>query len=445
MANTNMSVARRNSALVMIATTVIFSGVACQSTRQSSVEDPFIESSAAVHRSASTATARANNEFVPMTGADEPVAAKKTVTANAEMDDEPAVVQVTFTPAEARCPMPRFEDAPCPHNGLAGPHVGAADLPALVHGGDHGPYDPHDYKDEYLCDGGDRGYPVHYDAFNRLGLDTEDTIAEFVDVDGHRHVKPTTRTCIYAPRFAAIRTVDAAHSEGLVLGATTSERTTMGAGIRTRLVANAHAQRDAGVGIRVRSRASGVDADTNRDELDQVDRAAGNTKLVNGFENISFLRSGRIEQEDRPVLARKIAAAVTWSRDQMPFVVATLEGAGEVQATAAAAEVIGREVEIEPARLRIVKLADKQSAQRGEIVKFTIRYDNLGGEPLHHLRIVDNLTTRLEYVDDSADSDRAGRLVVEDNGEGSLVLTFEVDEPVNGGEGGVVSFSARVR
>ena len=64
-----------------------------------------------------------------------------------------------------------------------------------------------DHPDEYLIDGGDRALPIHYDRFNRQGLDTEDTVAEYVDHLGRRHVKPTNRVAIYAPRFGAVRSV----------------------------------------------------------------------------------------------------------------------------------------------------------------------------------------------------------------------------------------------
>jgi uncharacterized repeat protein (TIGR01451 family) len=84
-------------------------------------------------------------------------------------------------------------------------------------------------------------------------------------------------------------------------------------------------------------------------------------------------------------------------------------------------------------------------AQSGDIVEFTIRYDNLGPNTVHHVRIADNLTPRLAYVDDSATSDREGRLVVQDNGEGSLVLVWELTNPLPPKTGGVVSFKARIR
>ena len=79
------------------------------------------------------------------------------------------------------------------------------------------------------------------------------------------------------------------------------------------------------------------------------------------------------------------------------------------------------------------------------MLTFTIRYDNVGDHELRQVRIVDNLTPRLEYLPDSASSDRDGVIHVEDNNEGSVVLTFELDEPLPGRTGGILTFKARVR
>jgi hypothetical protein len=42
------------------------------------------------------------------------------------------------------------------------------------------------FPDEYLFDGGDREYPVHYNSGNMVGVETEDTVAEFHDHQGNR-------------------------------------------------------------------------------------------------------------------------------------------------------------------------------------------------------------------------------------------------------------------
>ena len=66
-------------------------------------------------------------------------------------------------------------------------------------------------------------------------------------------------------------------------------------------------------------------------------------------------------------------------------------------------------------------------------------------EGLAESAVDDNLSPRLEYIEDSAECDAKGRLDVQDNGEGSLILKWILDEPVPGGKGGVVSFKALVR
>jgi len=95
----------------------------------------------------------------------------------------------------------------------------------------------------------------------------------------------------------------------------------------------------------------------------------------------------------------------------------------------------------QPGQLRLVKTADRELAEIGDVITFTIRYDNLGPREIDAVRIVDNLTPRLEYVADSS----TGQMLVEDNGEGSQVLTWVLPEPLQPGAGGVITFQARVK
>ena len=133
-------------------------------------------------------------------------------------------------------------------------------------------------------------------------------------------------------------------------------------------------------------------------------------------------------------------------RNENPVMTARVESLGQVEVKFRAAEMVGTEPEEnEPGRLKIVKLADTKTAKPGDTITFVIRYDNVGERPLHDLRIVDNLTPRLEYIEDSATSDRAGDITLEDNAEGSAVLTFKFDQPLPGGKGGVVTFQCKVR
>jgi uncharacterized repeat protein (TIGR01451 family) len=196
----------------------------------------------------------------------------------------------------------------------------------------------------------------------------------------------------------------------------------------------------------MRSRVSGLETRKYGVGYEQRTRLAVQDKLQNLYQASRFLKTGRFENSEKPWLSAAQRSAVAWSRDQQPIVVGMLEGGQEMRATFRVSELVGlEEEELRDGALRIVKLADKQVAQSGDEITFTIRYDNLGDRPLRHIRIIDNLTPRLVYIDKSADSDLNGRLVVEDNEEGSLVLKFEISEPLPGKTGGVVSFKVRVR
>lgn len=302
------------------------------------------------------------------------------------------------------------------------------------------------YPDEYLHDGGDRDRPVHYDHFNRLGLDTQDTVAEYSDHTGKRHVRPSNRVAVYAPRFAAVRSVSQSETDLGVNRLASAFDTARQAGLRARTAPVHHRQNEAGSGVSVRSRASGLDHRHAQRGIEQATRFQMHEKLLNLYQDLSFLRTGQFHQAEEARLAYGLQAAFAWSRDESPVITAQLDSTQEVHAAFKPQQYVGVDDRHKSTgRLRIVKLADKQAAEPGDIVTFTIRYDNLGDRDLYHIRIVDNLTPRLEYVPDSATSDAAGRLIVHDNAEGSLVLEWELDEPLPGRQGGVVTFQARVR
>ena len=173
---------------------------------------------------------------------------------------------------------------------------------------------------------------------------------------------------------------------------------------------------------------------------------AQHTKLLNLYEDVQFLRDGEYRQSEIARLNGGVAAAGTWTRELNPVVMANQTGGQEVYAMFKVAELVGiEEKHKKPGTLRIVKLADKDSAKPGDVITFTIRFDNLGDRELQHVRIIDNLTPRLEYIDDSATSDQQGSTHVDDNGEGSQVIRFELDSPLKGHTGGVISFQVRLR
>lgn len=317
-------------------------------------------------------------------------------------------------------------------------------VPAWIGGAAIAPI-PRHYPDEYLCDGGDRALPVRYDFNMRLGLDTEDAVAEYTDHTGEDHVKPTNKVCVYSPRFGAMRTISSPVLDTQINNIASADKFQSGAGMRNRDATGLHKQHVALGKYRTRERASDIDVTDRSSALDQSQIHVSHTKLLNTFEDFQFVHTGQLTQTDEVRLAKGIQAAAVWSKTQFPVIAAQTEQAQEVIGEFNAQELVRVEDKRKPGRLRIVKLADKKVAQPGDVITFTLRYDNLGERELYSVRILDNLTPRLEYVEDSETSDRAGQLLLQDNAEGSLILEFVLDEPLEAKQGGVVTFQARVR
>ena len=366
-------------------------------------------------------------------------------------------IQQTGLIADALCPATPHESEPrefvntpgCPQDGMPCPSCQPAQpapaYAALPYGQSPTPPEPMDYGDEYICDGGDEGYPVHYHGPDMQGVETEDTVVEFYDNHNKRRVQPSNKVCIYAPRFAAVRSTTApvagfqiakvagAH-DGLALG---------GFNAKMRIDENKHV--DQLETFRKRSRASGLDKEQTDNVFDATQSVIVHAKLINLYEARKFLSDGQYVKGELPVLTDGMAAAGAWSRDLNPIISASdvtgqlVTNVSKVEAYTAVEDPRG------PGQLRVVKLADKSVAEIGDTVEFTIRIDNLGGLELREVMLVDNLTPRLEFVEGSATHTIDGELLVEDNREGSSKLTFRLAEPLKGKTGGVLKFKCLVR
>ena len=95
--------------------------------------------------------------------------------------------------------------------------------------------------------------------------------------------------------------------------------------------------------------------------------------------------------------------------------------------------------------LRVVKIASTIAARPGDIVEFTIRFDNISNKKIGNVTIIDNLTSRLEYVANSAESTHHADFVTKPNSVGSSRLRWEIRDPIQPGEGGIVRFKCLVR
>jgi uncharacterized repeat protein (TIGR01451 family) len=303
----------------------------------------------------------------------------------------------------------------------------------------------YDYPDEFLFDGGDRNHPVHYDGNFRNGLDTEDTVGEYRDHLGRHHLRVSNRVAIYAPQFSAVRTVSGMEEKLHVNRAAGAHRTQGEFKMAQLAGPGLHTDSDQAGGLRMRSRPSGLNQDNRDTHVSRVFRRSEHVMLQNAFEDRAFSQRAQFDRTNSAWLAAGLGAAAAWSSDSRVSISASTSAAIEVRAEIKLQEMVGIDDGKRPGTLRIMKIADREVAVGGDEITFTIRYDNLGDHDLSNIVILDNLTPRLEFIDDSDASNRPGELVIEENGRGSHILKFVIDDPLPGHEGGVLQFKARVR
>jgi uncharacterized repeat protein (TIGR01451 family) len=304
-----------------------------------------------------------------------------------------------------------------------------------------GPWPP----DEYLCDGGDQETRVAVGRdWTVYGLDLEDTVAHYDTLDGQTVVTPSNSVCIYAPRFSAVRRVVQTSEDGLLLAMQTVEQplpaiTEEGADQPTRIDQPLLPQPEVALrgplGLRHRTRGT------------ELLVALPVHELVKDFavhEDFQVIRLGIHQTSERAEVERYSVAAVQWTDALAPEVMLEQEPA-QIDVTV---EKIGTEYHLAPEgspRLRVIKLASCCSALPGEEITFTLRFDNTGEQTIGNVTILDNLTTRLEYVPDSAQCSLKADFFHDQNQGESLSLRWEIREPIRPGEGGIIRFRCKVR
>jgi len=301
-------------------------------------------------------------------------------------------------------------------------------------------------REEYLFDGGDKGAGVEVlDDWTVLGLDQEDTVAHYDTLDGRLVVEPTNRVQIYSPRFAAVRKV---------AGPAAYRHQDRVAGFKQPLqVSSQEARRIATTAVQPvgPERYMGIDGPLRfRENVrgGMLDGSEGANRLRNKFkplEDFHIIRHGKFDNSEKARLAACMDAALVWAADQAVQVSINAVMASVATNDSGAQSVYRYDLPEGKPRLRVVKLASKKEAKPGDEIDFTIRFDNVGDQPLGNITIVDNLTTRLEYVADSAECDVQANFLTQENDGESLVLRWEISDPLEVGQGGVIRFKCRVR
>lgn len=299
--------------------------------------------------------------------------------------------------------------------------------------------------DEYLCDGGDFGLPAAVRSDWQVdGLEQEDTVAHYDTIDGRTFVTPSNRVCIYAPRFSAVRQVvdlheytridmPAAYDQELSLAKIDEDERAATSLNELEPVINRAEQPPSLMAER-----------QQLGELANEERVVEYDGSLAPYADLQIIRAGTISNDETALLAESSQAAITWSADQAVQITIDNRRA-QAEVSLKQPGIVYHQDQPNNPRLRLIKLASTGSAVPGEEVEFTLRFDNIGDRVMGNVTIVDNLTTRLEYVPESAKSSVDAKFTAVPNANGSAVLRWKIKDPLEARQGGILQFRCRVR
>jgi len=297
---------------------------------------------------------------------------------------------------------------------------------------------------EFIYDGGDRDPQVRLrQDLSVVGLDSEDTIIRYETTSGSVELQTGCRVPIYSPRFSSIRKIVALNlSEHAVATQATllEQKPTRVHDILppNNLVRNDKPVREANVKVieALRDRNRGIPVVKILPALDISD-------AFKPYEDLAIIRRGEYRELDRALLIKGTQAALNWTSVDQLIVLVDNVAANSVESLDGPQELFN--YELGNNRVRLCKVASHQVAEPGDIIDFTIRFDNTGDQKITNIMIQDSLAPRLEYVADSQKSSIESQFSVEPNDAGSSTLTWNIAETVAPGTGGFLRFQCKVR
>tara|TARA_R110002049_G_scaffold2750_6_gene22064 strand:+ start:27612 stop:29051 length:1440 start_codon:yes stop_codon:yes gene_type:complete len=298
---------------------------------------------------------------------------------------------------------------------------------------------------EFVCDGGDHDPAAKLRRDGVMaGLQSEDTVAHYTTDSGDVHVQPSTRACIYSPRFASVRKVSSAASGGRVIGLS---------GIAKPIGPNRFEHQVPGLVINDTTELGHADVTRRPDAMRDRNRGVriGNViqplvtdEIMVALATLQRQGMGQLRDTDLALIERFANAAVAW----------TVDASVEVAIEDLKAPTLTRDRKVDSlttyefpdaGRLQIIKLADRAHAQPGETVSFVIHVQNVGDSAVNHVVLTDNLTTRLQYVEDSQSCTVDADFETAMNEGQSLRLEWTLKEELGVGEVAEIRFECLLR
>ncbi len=301
---------------------------------------------------------------------------------------------------------------------------------------------------EYIFDGGDLdpALLVRKDA-TVAGLNPTDTVAYYETYDGRLCITPTNRVPIYAPRFGAVRQITGAVLSEHALATERILAPISPSRFEDKNLVSSMVQPIAAQG---EDKVSLIDAFRDRNSgvpLAQMIPPQRMSDAIVPFEAVDFFRTGVLKHEDIAVLGQFFQNAKAWETPESLEVLVDGVEAAIVRDTKQPQDVHVYDLPPGKCSLRICKAASHMIANSGDQITFTIRFDNVGAQPIEKVVILDSLSPRLEYIQDSQQSSisPAPEFSAEPNDVGSTVLKWQFKSSLKTGEGGVLHFRCLVR
>lgn len=299
---------------------------------------------------------------------------------------------------------------------------------------------------EYVVTGGDsKGEAYSREDWSVENLDNEDSVAHFDTIDGRILAEPSNRLFLYSPRFGAARQVVgpiSGESSVMLESANTTTEVVQGenvAAVDARTAETKPLGASQNVGVAGAESASAPTIGSSRVMLAEAD-----AQIRLG----ALLTSDKVDDlatSDASLLLEGSLAAQGWSGEQKVAVALETVNAFSNIYLDGASTIFSVKDDTKTSKLRVIKIANKDAARPGELVEFTLRFENIGDQPIGNVTILDNLSSRLAYVENTAKSSVPAELLAELNERGSLVLRWEITDPLEPKEFGVVRFICKVR
>jgi uncharacterized repeat protein (TIGR01451 family) len=304
-------------------------------------------------------------------------------------------------------------------------------------------------RDEYLCDGGDRGIPAAVGTSGRVsGIEPRDTVVGFnIGLKGRStpRILPTNVVCVYAPRFAEVR-VGTGTNENVDIQSVKTDKLlakpaqTTAKAASKRLVQNQSAEL-----ARAPSRAAGL---KGRLFASEESNARG-PSAFSGSELRVQIRQRQtaelVRKRQKPALMKERIRLDGIKSAESPVVTGIVQGASEAVRVWAPHDMTGVETPPNRPGLAVIKRASAVEAEPGDTLTYVITYRNMGNTPITAVSIVDSLLPRLEYVKGTSRGPEGTAFTTAINRVGSTELHWELPGVLAPGATGHVSFQAIVR